>query len=145
MTKNDDVKSKIKNKVDDWYKSVIYYFNNCEKLNNNLQGSLIENIVFNYLNYFFANNNLLDQIFYYRNSKEQEIDFVLPKQNILIECKYVEEIDINKMGEQFLEIIKNNKELNDFKKVVITKNLNIIWNNIKFISLDKFLENQYEW
>ena len=49
------------------------------------------------------------------------------------------------MGEQFLEIIKNNKELNDFKKVVITKNLNIIWNNIKFISLDKFLENQYEW
>ena len=49
------------------------------------------------------------------------------------------------MGEQFLEIIKNNKELNDFKKVVITKNLNIIRNNIKFISLDKFLENQYEW
>ena len=49
------------------------------------------------------------------------------------------------MGEQFLEIIKNNKELNDFKKVVITKNLNIIQNNIKFISLDKFLENQYEW
>ena len=145
VPKYNDKNSTRKNKVYFEDKSMIYYFNKFEKLNNNLQGSLIENIVFNYLNYLFANNNLLDQIFYYRNSKEQEIDFVLPKQNILIECKYVEEIDIDKMGEQFLEIIKNNKELNDFKKVVITKNLNIIQNNIKFISLDKFLENQYEW
>lgn len=144
IPKYNDKNSKRKNKVYFEDKSMIYYFNGFEKLNNNLQGSLIENIIFNYLNYLYANNNLLDQIFYYRNSKEQEIDFVLPKQEILIECKYVEEIDVDKISKQFLETIKNNKKLDNFKKIVITKDLNTIQNNIEFVSLDKILENQYE-
>ena len=108
VPKYNDKNSTRKNKVYFEDKSMIYYFNNFEKLNNNLQGSLIENIVFNYLNYFFANNNLLDQIFYYRNSKEQEIDFVLPKQNILIECKYVEEIEYHNIKERHIKYRSEN-------------------------------------
>lgn len=94
-------------------KSMIYYFN---KLTDNLCGSLIENIIFNY----GITSNLIE-IMYFRNKFNKEIDFVITDHRLLIECKYHKEIDHNKLSIMFNETIKN-ENFDDYRKIVIIKN-----------------------
>ena len=144
VPKYSDKNEKRKNKIYYEDKSMINYFNNFEKLNNNLLGSLIENAVFNHLNYLYMSELSLNQIFYFRNEKQNEIDFVLPNQKLLIECKYIKDMNVKEVSIKFNETIKNSKEFSDYKKVVITQNTNTEFNDVKFISLDKFLEVEHE-
>lgn len=145
VPKYSDKNAKRKNKIYYEDKSMINYFNSFEKLNNNLLGSLIENAVFSHLNYLYMSELSLNQIFYFRNEKQNEIDFVLPNQKLLIECKYIKNINVEEVSAKFYEIIENNKEFRNFKKIVITQSTNTEFNDVKFISLDKFLEEEHEW
>lgn len=140
INKFNDTNNNRKYKVYYEDKSMIYFFNNFDKLNNNEIGALVENIVFNYLTYFFQNTITLDKINYYRNSENKEIDFVLKKQKILIECKYRENIDIDNITNELNQRIQNEKTFSDYQKIIITKNFNLKnHNGWEFIKLNDFL------
>ncbi len=86
-------------------------------------GALIENTVFMYLkNKYYYKVMDLNEICYFRNNENKEIDFVLKREKLLVECKYVDELDALDLSEQLNKTIKDNPEFQSFKKVVITKN-----------------------
>jgi len=124
-------------------KSMIYYFNNFNKLNDTLCGSLIENIIFNYLKFNYGITSNLVEIMYFRNKIHKEIDFIVPDHKLLIECKYHKEIDHNKLSTILNETIKN-ENFNDYRKIVIIKNEEEEKkiNNWEFIALSSILNEE---
>ncbi len=131
----------IKRKKKVYYedKSMINLFSN-NNLNNNLIGSLIENVVFNYLTYRYTSSPTLTEINYYRNEQDKEVDFVIKNEKLLIECKYVESINVEDVSLELNNNIKNEKEFIDYKKIVITKNYkNDDVNGWKFVCIGDFL------
>lgn len=49
------------------------------------------------------------------------------------------------ISKEFLETINTNKEFINFKKIIITKKINMTQNDIEFVSLDRILKGIYEW
>ncbi len=122
VSKYEDKNNKRKHKVYYEDKSMMYHFHDEAKLNNNLMGALIENAVFMYLKskYYYKAMDL-HEICYFRNQDNKEIDFVLKREKLLVECKYIDDLDAVDLSHQLNELIKNNPEFKSFKKVVITK------------------------
>ncbi len=147
ITKYKDMNDKRKHKVYFEDKSMIYHFNKEDKLNNNLMGSLIENEVFLILKrkYYYKTIDL-SEICYYRNAKNHEIDFVLEREKLLVECKYTNELDPFVLAKTLNQTIKENVDtFKDYKKVVITKDTyreNVAgWD---FIPFNDILNNKYD-
>ncbi len=144
INKYEDKNHKRKHKAYYEDKSMIYHFHDQDKLNNNLMGSLIENEVFMYLKrkYYYKVMDL-NEICYYRNQNDKEIDFVLKREKLLVECKYVDELDALALSKQLNETIEENKEFQDYKKIVITKNYsrtNV--NGWDFIPFEDLIKNK---
>ncbi len=144
VPKYNDKNSSRKNKVYYEDKSMIFYFNDFDNLNNNLKGSLIENAIFNLLIYKYENIKPGDSIFYFRDNNEHEIDFVIPSIKTLIECKYIKNIDVEVEAKKMNEISKNNK-FDGYKKIIITRDYNIEVDGVNFVSFDRAIEGNYEW
>lgn len=125
-------------------KSMINYFNDFEKLNNNLLGSLIENIIFSYLQQHYKNKLSLDEIYYYRNKNNKEIDFIIPNKKIIIECKYIKDLDCELLSKELNKVIEDDN-INDYKKIVITNNISYDEpiNGWYFYKLKDILEEKY--
>lgn len=141
IPKYKDKNSKMKHKVYFEDKSMINFFNNFEKLDNNTWGSLIENIVFCYLVKKYPNKLMLSNIFYYRGSNKKEIDFLIEDKKILIECKYQKEINKNELTNLLNETL--DKDLLNFRKIIITLNIEEVFNGWEFIPLEKILKGEY--
>lgn len=141
IPKYKDKNSKMKHKVYFEDKSMINFFNNFEKLDNNTWGSLIENIVFCYLVKKYSNKLMLSNIFYYRGSNKKEIDFLIEDKKILIECKYQKEINKNELTNLLNETL--DKDLLNFRKIIITLNIEEVFNGWEFIPLEKILKGEY--
>ena len=141
IPKYKDKNSKMKHKVYFEDKSMINFFNNFEKLDNNTWGSLIENIVFCYLVKKYSNKLMLPNIFYYRGSNKKEIDFLIEDKKILIECKYQKEINKNELTNLLNETL--DKDLLNFRKIIITLNIEEVFNGWEFIPLEKILKGEY--
>ncbi|MGL4951664.1 MAG: ATP-binding protein, partial [Mycoplasma sp.] len=139
--------SNIKNKYKIYYedKSMLYYFNDFNNLNNNLVGSLIENTIFNYLSFKYNNRySLKNSIEYFRDNKDREIDFVIFDQKLLVECKYCNEIDLNEVTQNMNEYIPT--DFKDFKKILVVKNEvlgNDFVNGWNIVSLENILRGNY--
>ncbi len=146
INKYEDKNDKRKHKVYYEDKSMIFHFNQDRNLNNNLMGSLIENEVFMILKRKYYSNLIdLNEICYYRDSKNHEIDFVLKREKILVECKYVDDIDELKLTKELNNTIKTNPEFKEYKKIVITKNKYLLdINSWDLIPFDYLLLNKYE-
>lgn len=142
IPKYKDKNSKMKHKVYFEDKSMINFFNNFEKLDNNTWGSLIENIVFCYLVKKYSNKLMLPNIFYYRGSNKKEIDFLIEDKKILIECKYQKEINKNELTNLLNETL--DKDLLNFRKIIITLNIEEVFNGWEFVPLEKILKGEYE-
>ncbi|MDK2819330.1 MAG: ATP-binding protein [Mycoplasmataceae bacterium] len=141
IPKYQDKNDKSKNKAYFEDKSMINFFNNFEKLDNNTWGALIENLVFCYLLKKYSNTLKLPNIFYYRGENKKEIDFLVESEKILIECKYQKEIDKKALTKQLNETLDNN--LIKFRKIIVTKNIDEVVDGWEFVSLEKILRGDY--
>lgn len=141
VPKYQDKNSKTKNKVYFEDKSMINFFNNFEELDNNSQGALIENVIFSYLLKKYSNTLKLPNIFYYRGENKKEIDFLVDDQKILVECKYRKVIDKLELTNQLNETISNT--LSKFRKIIVTKSIDEVFNGWEFVSLEKILRGDY--
>ncbi len=144
VSKYEDKNDKRKHKVYYEDKSMIYHFHDETELNNNLIGSLIENEVFMWLKrkYYYKVIDL-NEICYFRNSSNKEIDFVLKREKLLVECKYVDDIDPFDLSLELNKTIKNNPEFDNYKKIVVTKNYyrdNV--NGWDFIKLEDLIKDK---
>ena len=83
----------------------------------------------------------IEKIQYYRNKEGKEIDFIIPDKKLLIEVKYwqTEKIDTLTLTNELNKRI-NEKELKNYKKIIITKDLKKIENGWEFIPLIKYLQ-----
>ncbi len=146
ISKYEDKNDKRKHKVYYEDKSMIYHFNQDHNLNNNLMGSLIENEVFMILKRKYYSNLIdLNEICYYRDNKNHEVDFVLKREKILVECKYADDIDELKLTKELNNTIKANPEFKDYKKVIITKDRYLLdINGWDLIPFDYLLLKKYE-
>lgn len=148
INRYNDKNSKRKVKIYYEDKSMIYWFSQKTGMpfNNNLLGSLIENEIFLKLkNKYNYNLMSLDKICYFRDKENKEIDFILEREKLLIECKYCNEINWELLTKELNKIISEHKEISDFKKIIISKNDNIDnINGWKILSLNTFLEDKYE-
>ncbi|MGL4183977.1 MAG: ATP-binding protein [Metamycoplasmataceae bacterium] len=142
IPKYQDKNEKRKNKIYFEDKSMIYFFNNFDDLDNNTYGGFIENIILFYLNKKYANKLGLPNIFYYRNSNDNEIDFLVEREKILIECKYQKNLDVEKITTSLNDIIKNN--FSDYRKIIVTKDIDKKLNGWELISLKKILRGENE-
>lgn len=102
-------------------------------------GNIVENIVFNYLDYLFNKKLGLEKIFFFKNGKE--IDFIIPDDKILIEVKYRNNIDTEELTRTMNGLLSD--KFNDYKKYVITENYSGEVNGWKFIPLDEFINGGY--
>ncbi len=139
LPKYKDKNSNRKEKIYYEDKGMISYFNEYKTLNNNLLGSLIENIVFNKLDYLYNKELGPNQIFYYRDTNEKEIDFVIQSKKILIECKYSLDINPDELINHINQLIDEYKEFKDYKVIIITRDLNYKNGVFEFIKLEDFL------
>ncbi|MGL4950231.1 MAG: ATP-binding protein [Mycoplasma sp.] len=141
--KDSNAKSKYKLYYED--KSMIFYFNDFLNLNNNLYGSMVENIIFNYLTAKYCNKLSLKNIIkYYRDqSTGKEIDFIIEDQKLLIECKYCNELDISQLTNEMNSYLL--KEIKDYKKILIVKyeNKEKIVNGWEIVPLEDILRGEY--
>lgn len=131
--KNDYVFSKV------YYndKSMVNLFNRFEELNNNLRGSLIENVVFNHLHDKYNLMHSDSYINYFIGNNRREIDFVVEPAKLLIEVKYHQELDIDTLSNILNSTCKNDFE--DFTKIVVTNKHSDYANGWYFIPLIDFL------
>jgi predicted AAA+ superfamily ATPase len=127
LPKYKDKNDKINTKIYFEDKSMLYFFNSFSELDDNTFGSLIENIIFNYLIKKYSNKLQLPNIFYYRGENKKEIDFLIEDQKILIECKYQKNINTEGLIETLNETLED--KFNDYRKIVITKNINEVVKN----------------
>lgn len=120
-------------------KSMIYKLNDFLPLNNNLNGSMVENTVFCHLNSYFNRKFGVDDIYVYKNNNK-EIDFVIKSLKTLIEVKHINasKAEWLEMTNQYNAVIGEN--VNDFKRVMITKDFDGILNGWTLISFKTFLE-----
>lgn len=121
---------------------MISYFKSRKGLNNNDKGSLIENVVFNYLDAKYNTQFGMEKIYYFKPKKE--IDFIIPDEKLLVEVKFVENLDPEGLSSELNELIKEEIELNSYKKIVITNNTDAEVNNWKFISFENFIKGAYD-
>ncbi len=140
LPKYKDKNDKINTKIYFEDKSMLYFFNSFSELDDNTFGSLIENIIFNYLIKKYSNKLQLPNIFYYRGENKKEIDFLIEDQKILIECKYQKNINTEGLIETLNETLED--KFNDYRKIVITKNINEVVKNWEFISLENILRGK---
>ncbi|MCK5867226.1 MAG: ATP-binding protein [Mycoplasmataceae bacterium] len=120
-------------------KSMIYKFNN-DSLNTNLTGSLIENIVFNHLENKYNCKFGFDNIFVYKSPSGKEIDFIVPHEKILLEVKYIQystEDNAMALAKEYSSRVKVAEK--DYRKIIVTDNINGSYGEWEFISLGKFL------
>lgn len=122
-------------------KSMINLFNNFDMLNNNLLGSLVENLVFNYFDDLYNEQYLDNNIKFYTGKNGCEIDFVIPVQKLLVEVKYHKDIDMEKIACQ-LEKTRGN-EFENYTKIVITKYKSGFANGWYFITVEDLLSNNW--
>lgn len=122
-------------------KSMLYRFKNYESLNANEIGSLIENLVFCYLeSKFFSFQSISKRIEYFVGENRQEIDFVIDHAKIIVEVKYHKNVNTEELSKNLNKTLNGAKS--DFRKIVITKNNDVDnKNGWKFISLEKILRN----
>lgn len=146
VSRYEDKNDKRKHKVYYEDKSMLYHFNRGLDLNNNLIGSLIENEVFMILKRkYYSNLISLDEICYFRDARNHEIDFVLKREKLLVECKYADTINEAKLTKELNNTIKDNPEFKDYRKVIITKNTYMLdVNGWDLIPFDHLLLNKYE-
>lgn len=115
-----------------------YYKNGV--LNNNDIGAVIENLVFNYLDYIYNTRLGLEKVFYFKPQKE--IDFIIPDFKTIVEVKYVENLDPIKLTNDLNEMLWD--EMNDYNKYVISKNVTGTYNGWQFITLMDFINGKYK-
>ncbi len=139
ISKYNDKNRNVKNKVYFVDKSMFPYFIPESTMDNNQKGSWIENVVFMHLTNKYCLDYGSDNIFYFRNNSNSEIDFIIPDQKQLIEVKYHEQgIDMEQLSKQLNKTIENNDFI-DYEKLVITYNDEGNFNDWKFIPLINFL------
>lgn len=137
--KHEDKSDKMKGKAYFIDKSMLFRFNDYQKLDNGRFGSFIENVVFNYLDSEFGSRlSLQNTIEFFIGENRKEIDFIINDQKILIEVKHVEDINAIEVANALNTTLGNQKH--DFKKYVITKNFEQEVNGWKFIKLSSLLE-----
>lgn len=120
---------------------MISYFKSRKGLNNNDKGSLIENVVFNYLDFKYNSQFGIEKIFYFKPKKE--IDFIIPDAKILLEVKFVKDLDATVLSKDLNELIKD-EDFNNYKKIVITRETETEVNGWKFMPFKKFIEGGYD-
>ena len=140
LPKYEDKNHKINTKIYFEDKSMLYFFNDFSDLDDNTFGALIENIVFSYLIKKYANKLIIPNIFYYRGENKKEIDFLVEDHKVLIECKYQKNINLESLVMVLNETIGN--KFNDYRKIVITKDINEKFANWEFISLENILRGK---
>ena len=113
------------------------FFNKYKKLNANQEGALIENIVYNHLDTIYNKKFQDTEIYYFRDNKDKECDFIIPSKELLIECKYSD--DINEL-EDAIKQLMSFKNFNDHKKIIVTKTTGMKNKDIELIPLKIFLE-----
>ncbi|MGL4343186.1 MAG: ATP-binding protein [Metamycoplasmataceae bacterium] len=138
LDKNEKNKSKIY--FED--KSMMYFLNNFQELDSNSYGALIENIIHFYLNRKYSNTMKLPNIFYYRGENGKEIDFLLENEKILVECKYQKNLDGEAITKTLNETIAHN--FTNYRKIVITLNINQNINGWELISFENILRGKNE-
>lgn len=122
-------------------KSMIYLFNDFNKLNNNEFGSLIENLIFNVLNNKYNKRYGFNDINYYRDKNDKEIDFILENEKLLIESKYI--TNKEKILSEIEKLEKAAKEMfKDYKKIIVTKNVKLEYKGWEAVPILDFL-NMY--
>ena len=135
ISKYKDKQKQPKQKVYFTDKSMLPNF--AGEMNNNHWGSLIENVVFCKLSDEHNTRFGQDDIQYYRNEKQEEIDFIIPGSKILVEVKYVEGLDLEVLSDILNKRLST--ELGDYKKIVVTKNQRGECNGWEFIPLLGFI------
>lgn len=122
-------------------KSMIYLFNDFNKLNSNEFGSLIENLIFNVLNNKYNKRYGFNDINYYRDKNDKEIDFILENEKLLIESKYI--TNKEKILSEIEKLEKAAKEMfKDYKKIIVTKNVKLEYKGWEAVPILDFL-NMY--
>ena len=58
----------------------------------------------------------MNQVNYFRNDDNKEIDFILPSKKIVIECKYINNIDINDLSIELNKRVQKVKNIDNYKK-----------------------------
>jgi predicted AAA+ superfamily ATPase len=119
---------------------VISDFNSMIVRNDN--GSIFENSVFNELNIY---KDVLSSVYFYRKTNKTEIDFLIEKNNIInaVEVKYKNYK--HPSVPRIFYSASDNFYVN--KLCIINKNLNTVFNNIKFVQgylLKKFALKLYD-
>ena len=135
ISKYKDKQKKPKQKVYFADKSMLPNF--AGEMNNNLWGALIENVVFCKLSDEYNTRFGQDDIQYYRNQKQEEIDFIVPYSKILVEVKYAKELDLEALSTNLNKRLS--AELSDYKKIVVTKEQKGECNGWEFIPLLEFI------
>lgn len=118
---------------------MINWFTSYEN-NNHRIGVQVENVIFSYLDKKYNSKYSFEKVFYFKPNNE--IDFIVPDAKLLIESKYVSNMNVRLLSEELNKII-NNQNFDDFTKIVITRDDDIEINGWKFISLKKFVETEY--
>lgn len=117
-------------------KSMINHLNNFELLNSNEYGSLIENLVFNYLDNKYNPQFHDKNVYFYKNNVE--IDFIVPNAKLLIEVKYrTTNVDLREL----IASLESNlvDEYKNFEKIIITKDREEIVSGWRLIPLQKWI------
>jgi predicted AAA+ superfamily ATPase len=125
LPRYEDKNDKINTKIYFEDKSMLYFFNGFSQLDDNTFGSLIENVIFNYLIRKYANKLQLPNIFYYRGKNKKEIDFLIEDQKVVIECKYQKNINVEELTDTLNATLDD--KFNDYRKIVITKDINEVF------------------
>ncbi len=140
LPRYEDKNDKINTKIYFEDKSMLYFFNGFSQLDDNTFGSLIENVIFNYLIRKYANKLQLPNIFYYRGKNKKEIDFLIEDQKVVIECKYQKNINVEELTDTLNATLDD--KFNDYRKIVITKDINEVFGDWEFISLENILRGK---
>ena len=122
--------------------SILPFFKD-DKISQKEWGALIENVVFMHLLRKYCYSYGIEKIQYYRNKEGKEIDFIIPDEKLLIEVKYwqTKKIDTLKLANELNKRI-NEDEFNNYKKIIITENLEKKENEWEFIPLIKYLQGK---
>lgn len=116
-------------------KSIINFIHGFHDLPGNEMGALVENVVFNHLDNLINQDPLDFNLFYYRDAKDNEIDFIIPNK-FIIEVKYTSN---TRTLEETADKMINNKEFTSYQKIIVSKDTNIKDPRLCIISLEKFL------
>lgn len=142
IKKYKDTSEKAISKVYYVDKSLINRFNDYKPLNNNLIGSLVENEVFCHLDNLYNKEIIDSNIYFYNNSNKKEIDFIIPREKLLIEVKYATSVNWGDLVNSLNNTISS--ELDSYTKIIVTKNSTQVKDGWYLISLELFLSKSIE-